>query len=129
MGKSKILIVEDSEVLREGLFKDLVKESHEVIAKVDGQDAWTYLDANSTPVVCVDLIVCDLNMPNMTGLELLRKLRGDERFRKVPFFILTTQTEQRAILSAVESGASGFVTKPYSTSALYSKIAPYLQKT
>ena len=74
----------------------------------------------------MNLIVSDLNMPNMNGIELLRKLRGDGRFGSLPFILLTTMAEWGSVLTAVEQGASGYLIKPYDMKTLREKIAPYL---
>jgi two-component system, chemotaxis family, chemotaxis protein CheY len=126
MKSGNILIVEDSKAIRESITSDLKSEGHIVTAKDDGSHAWTFLDENSKDGACVDLIISDWQMPVMSGLELLTRLRADQRFQKVPFIILTTLSEWKNVLKAVEFGATEFLLKPYKLDALKKKISPYL---
>ncbi|MCM2349545.1 MAG: response regulator [Bacteriovoracaceae bacterium] len=70
----------------------------------------------------VDFIISDWNMPGKTGLDFLKWVRSQEKFKKLPFLILTTENEQAKIMNAVAAGVSNFLLKPWETEDLASKI-------
>ena len=89
----------------------------------DGADLMDYLnkrgrysEPGSSP--CPDLILLDLNMPRMNGLEALRELKSNPAFRSIPVVVMTTSKGQEDVLAAYELGANAFVTKPVIFSAL-----------
>lgn len=114
-----ILLVEDSaddvELTRRAFEKSSVL--NEIVAVGDGAEALDYLfacggyagrDATRMPRV----VLLDLNLPRMSGLELLRRMRADERTRRLPVVILTTSNEEKDIVSSYDFGANSFVRKP-----------------
>ena len=70
----------------------------------------------------VDFIISDWNMPGMTGLEFLKWVRGHQKFKNLPFLILTTENEQAKIMSAISAGVSNFLIKPWETEEIANKI-------
>ena len=70
----------------------------------------------------IDLIVCDWNMPHSSGLELLKRVRGDVRLRKIPFLMLTAEAYRDSVEAAVAAGVSGYVVKPFTASTLSEKV-------
>ena len=70
----------------------------------------------------VDFIISDWNMPGMTGLEFLKWVRGHQKFKNLPFLILTTENEQAKIMSAISGGVSNFLIKPWETEEIANKI-------
>ena len=86
----------------------------------DGRDAWQMLNAEGAPF---DLILCDLNMPKINGLELLKKMRADERFKKMPFIMLTATSDKAVVNEAMSEGADDYVVKPFSVKTLGEKVS------
>ena len=70
----------------------------------------------------VDFIISDWNMPGMSGLDFLKWVRGHQQFKNLPFLILTTENEQAKIMSAISSGVSNFLIKPWETEEIANKI-------
>lgn len=111
-----VLLVEDNDDFRCYL-KDSLKSSFKVIEATDGREGW------QKALSChPDVIVSDINMPNMDGIELSRKLRSDKRVSHIPVILLTALTESAYQLRGLETGASDYVTKPFSFEVLHIKI-------
>ena len=103
-----ILVVDDSETVRQVLQLTLSKAGFEVVEAEDGVDALNKLTAQP-----VDMIVTDLNMPNMDGLELIKKVRGTGDYRFTPIVMLTTESSEDKKKAGREAGASGWIVKPF----------------
>jgi two-component system chemotaxis response regulator CheY len=114
--KTRILIVDDSESIRELVSSSLTDLGYEVYAGINGKDACEQLRK-----VEVDLIITDLNMPEMDGLMLVQHVRRDPKFKFVPILILTTESEAKKREQAKREGATGWIVKPFDKERL-SKI-------
>jgi len=118
----RVLIVEDSPTMRLfiKMFLRGVKDVS-ITEAVDGIDAIEKLNQNS-----FDLIITDINMPRLNGLELIEKIRG-EMVSKIPIIILTTKGEESEIENGLLLGADNYVTKPIVGSILTSLVTNHLQ--
>jgi two-component system chemotaxis response regulator CheY len=76
----------------------------------------------------VDFIICDWNMPEGNGLEVLRAIRADGRFQKLPFLMLTAEAYRENVLAAVEAGVTDYVIKPFTSDVLIEKLDQILGK-
>ena len=112
----KILVVDDSMLVRRQVGQALAKEGFVLIEAVDGVDALEKLAANGD----VALIVCDVNMPRMNGIEFLEKKNSDEARRGVPVVMLTTEGQPELIQKAKGLGAKGWIVKPFKADLLAS---------
>jgi two-component system chemotaxis response regulator CheY len=118
--KTRILVVDDmmtmrklvSKVCKEIGFTDLTEAG-------DGIQAWTAVGAATAPF---GLIISDWNMPNCTGLDLLKRVRADSRFGKTPFLMVTAEAEQHQIAEAIKSGVDNYVVKPFDRESLKIKL-------
>jgi two-component system response regulator len=118
MIERSILLVEDN-AKDEALTLRALKKSN-ILNRVnvvrDGAEALDYLlgatDAASKPGELPQLVLLDLKLPKVDGLEVLRRIRGDERTRLLPVVILTTSTEERDVLEGYRLGANSYVRKP-----------------
>ncbi len=108
----KALTVDDSKTMREMVSFTLKKEGFEVIEAEDGQDA---LSKVSGPL---DVIITDLNMPNMNGMELIRALRGKPEYRTTPILMLTTESDDSKKSEGKSAGATGWIVKPFNPEKL-----------
>jgi two-component system response regulator len=111
----RILIIDDSPddvaLTLRALKKNNITNAVDIAT--DGEEALRYLfPADGTPGPLPALILLDLNMPKVTGLEVLRGIRADARTRFLPVVILTTSTEERDIVNTYDLGANSFVRKP-----------------
>ena len=73
----------------------------------------------------IDLIVTDINMPKMNGLDLLRHLKSDPRLKQIPVIIISTESGQSTVMEAVELGAAGFIRKPFTSDQIRDKLAAF----
>lgn len=107
MGK-RILAVDDSKTMRDMVSFTLKGAGYEVLVADDGVNALSALKGEE-----VDLIITDINMPNMNGIELVQNLRGDPRFRATPILILTTESDDGIKQQGRAAGATGWIVKPF----------------
>lgn len=122
--KMKILIVDDMQTMRKILKNMLMKMGcNDIHEAPDGIPAWQMIREAQEGGVPYKFILSDWNMPGMTGLDLLKNLRADENFKKLPFLMITAEGEQANVLTAVKAGVSNFVVKPFSINVLQEKIA------
>ena len=114
----KVLIAEDSDTMR-GIVREMMRRLgyDDVVEDADGREAWERL--NEQPF---DLLRTDWNMPQMSGLELLQKVRGTPDMAPLPVVMLTTRDNKEDIVSAVKVGINNYVTKPCKPTQLKDKI-------
>lgn len=103
-----IMIVDDSALMRTSVQANLEMGGYKVLAAGDGVQALTQLKGGQKP----DLIISDINMPNMGGLEFIRNLRTLPSFRFTPVLVLTTESQQEKKDDAKKNGATGWLVKP-----------------
>ncbi|MDF1579773.1 MAG: response regulator [Desulfuromonadales bacterium] len=120
MGK-KVMTVDDSSVVRQILKKTLSAAGYEVLEAVDGQDALNKLSTSP-----VDMVVTDLNMPNMDGVELIKSLRRQPGNRFLPIVMLTTESQQQIKEEGKKAGASGWIVKPFRPEQLLAVVRTVL---
>ncbi|MDB5104606.1 MAG: hypothetical protein JWP91_2295 [Fibrobacteres bacterium] len=119
----KILLVDDSSTMRRIERNTLEKLGHtDVIEAEDGADALRKLAAGK-----VDLILMDWNMPNMTGIEALKKIKADANLKSIPVIMVTSESEKTRIIEALQSGAANYVVKPFQPETLKEKIAAVIK--
>lgn len=114
----KILIVDDFSTMRR-IIKNLLRElgySNTVEAD-DGSTAWPILQAGG-----IDFLVTDWNMPQMTGLELLQKVRGDQNLASMPVLLVTAEAKREQIVEAAKAGVNGYIVKPFTAVTLKEKL-------
>ncbi|HTD97846.1 MAG TPA: two-component regulator propeller domain-containing protein [Mucilaginibacter sp.] len=114
--KPTILIIEDNDDLRFYL-KDNLKHSFHIIEAVNGKDGWQKALAQHPK-----LIVSDISMPEMNGLELCKKIKADSRTEQIPIILLTALTAEEDQLAGLDSGANDYIVKPFNFEILLSKI-------
>ena len=122
MGSKKILLVDDSSTAR--LVTRLIfsqKSNYVLLSAVDGKDAVERAHAEKP-----DLILMDVMMPRMTGLEACRVLKQDKETSKIPVILLTTRGEEQFVQEAYESGCSDYLTKPVNDTELLDLLKAYL---
>lgn len=119
----KILLVDDEEMNRDFLQRRLQKRGYDVITAVDGRDACTRM-----AILRPDLILMDMMMPNMDGLEATRCLRADPQTRDIPVIALTAQAMSGDREKVIEAGCDDYATKPIDLAELLEKIEVLLKK-
>lgn len=114
----RILIVDDFSTMRR-IVRNILRQLdlNNVVEADDGTTAWEILNRDK-----IDFIVSDWNMPNMTGIELLRKVRSSEQFAEIPFLMVTAEAQQENIIEAVQAKVSNYIVKPFTADTMKQKI-------
>jgi two-component system chemotaxis response regulator CheY len=113
----RIMTVDDSATIRQMLSFTLNDAGYEVIEAIDGRDAYDKLKNNP-----VNMVITDLNMPQMDGIELIREVRKDPANRFVPIIMLTTESQEKKKQEGKAAGASGWIVKPFSPEQLLAVV-------
>jgi two-component system chemotaxis response regulator CheY len=120
----KILVVDDFATMRK-VIRNLLKQVgyENIVEAEDGITAFRALKSQK-----IDLIISDWNMPNMTGLELLKTVRADEELKITPFLMVTAEALQDNVIAAVKAGVSNYIVKPFTAEVLNEKIKKIIEK-
>ena len=115
---AKILVVDDFSTMRR-IVKNLLKELgyNNVDEAEDGVIAWQKIQN-----VGYDFVVSDWNMPNMSGIELLKTMRANATYKSLPLLMITAEAKKENIIEAATSGANGYIVKPFTAITLEEKI-------
>ena len=127
MGKNegvpgKILVVDDNQDSRELVIKILKGKGHQLIEAVDGEDALEKVAAEPP-----DLILMDISLPKMDGLEVTRRLKEDPRFASIPIIALTAHAMKGDKEKALAVGCEDYISKPINVRELYDRIRVFLE--
>jgi two-component system chemotaxis response regulator CheY len=117
-----ILIVDDSESIREVVSFNLEHEGYNVLVAVDGKDALKFLDGTK-----IDLIITDLHMPVLDGIGLIKEVRALSDYQRIPILFLTTESQAAKKMEAKEAGATGWIIKPFVPAKLIEAINKVLR--
>ena len=122
--KMKFLVVDDFSTMRR-IVRNLLKELGftNVDEAEDGVIALQKLKSSD-----FDFVVTDWNMPNMTGIELLRAIRGDAALKGLPDLMITAEAKKENIIEAAQAGASGYIVKPFTAGTLGEKLTKIFEK-
>jgi two-component system chemotaxis response regulator CheY len=114
----RVLVVDDFSTMRR-IIKNILRQLgfNNIIEADDGTTAWEILNKDR-----IDFIISDWNMPKMTGIELLRKVRASEEFADLPFLMVTAEGLQENIIEAVQAKVSNYIVKPFTPETLGQKI-------
>lgn len=124
--KTRILVVDDMMTMRKVVSKTCRDIGFtEIIEAADEVLAWEQLSSANPPF---GLIISDWNMPNCSGLDLLKRVRGDQRIKGTPFLLVTAESEQSQVVTAVQAGVDNYVVKPFSRDNLVQKLEAVHQK-
>ena len=120
----KFLIVDDFSTMRR-IVRGLLKEMgcNNADEAEDGAVALAMLKASK-----YDFVVSDINMPNMNGFDLLKAVKADESLRHLPVLMVTAEARKEDIVLAAQSGAAGYIVKPFTKATLEEKVQKIMQK-
>ena len=115
----KVLVVDDFATMRR-IVRNLLKQLGytQVVEATDGSVALNALKKEE-----IGLIVSDWNMPNMSGLELLKAVRGDEKLKDIPFIMVTAEGMKDNVIEAVKAGVSNYLVKPFTPETFSEKLS------
>jgi two-component system, chemotaxis family, chemotaxis protein CheY len=120
----KILVVDDFATMRK-VVRNLLKQAgyENIVEAEDGVTALRVLKSQK-----IDFVISDWNMPNMTGIELLKAIRADDDLAKMPFLMITAEALQDNVIAAVKAGVSNYIVKPFTAEILNEKIEKIMEK-
>lgn len=122
----RILIVDDYSTMRR-IVKNLLHDLGyaNTVEADDGKSAWALLQAANSNF---ELVVTDWNMPGMTGLDLLKNIRGDARLAALKVLMVTAEAQRDQIIEAAKSGVNGYIIKPFTAATLKEKLDKIAQR-
>jgi two-component system chemotaxis response regulator CheY len=115
----KLLVVDDSSTMRRIIKNTLARLGYkDVLEGADGVEGWNALDSNPD----VEMLITDWNMPEMNGLELVKKVRADDRFTDLPIIMVTTEGGKAEVITALKAGVNNYIVKPFTPQVLKEKL-------
>jgi two-component system chemotaxis response regulator CheY len=114
----KIVVVDDSRTARQQVMNALAGSGYDLVEAVDGQDGVEKLANNAD----ASMVICDVNMPKMSGLEMLVEVKQNEKVAHIPFLMLTTEAQPELVLQAKQAGAKGWIIKPFKPEMLLAAV-------
>lgn len=115
----KILVVDDSSTMRRIINNTLQRLGYvDILEAEHGVEAWDILDQNSD----IGVLITDWNMPEMNGLELVKKTRSDPRFVDIPIIMITTEGGKAEVITAIKAGVNNYIVKPFTPQVLKEKL-------
>lgn len=121
---ARVLVADDDEDIRELVTFKLSQAGYEVEAVPDGVAAWQAIEGSPPRLALLDIM-----MPGLSGLDVLRKVREDERTRSVPVILLTARSRDSDVDAGFESGATDYVIKPFSPRELVHRVGSVLARS
>jgi len=120
----RLLVVDDFSTMR-SIIKNILRQIGftNIEEADDGTSAWEVINKGG-----IDFIISDWNMPQMTGIELLRKVRSSEEFGDLPFLMVTAEAQQENVIEAVQAKVSNYIVKPFTAETLKQKIDKIFDK-
>lgn len=118
--ETRVLVVDDMMTMRKIVAKACKEIGFTNITEAaDGQKAWEAMQSAEPPI---GLVISDWNMPNCTGIDLLKRVRADGRYKDVPFVLLTAESEGHQVAEAVKAGVDNYIVKPFTAELLKQKL-------
>jgi two-component system, chemotaxis family, chemotaxis protein CheY len=114
----KVIVIDDSQTIREQVGAALRQAGFDIVEAVDGVDGAEVIERTTDAA----LVICDVNMPNRSGLELLEGLRKNDKLKDLPVLMLTTEGQPQLIERARKSGAKGWLVKPFRADLLLAAV-------
>ncbi len=123
----KIMIVDDSKTIRSSVEYTLTKEDYEVLTAEDGEDGLEKLKDNSSRQERPEMIITDINMPRMDGIEFIEAVKEDSKFKFIPILVLTTESQDQMKEKGKKAGAAGWLVKPFEPQQLLDVVAKFVK--
>lgn len=123
MSQPKVLIVDDAQFIRDHVTRIVTNNfpEYQIDSAVDGEDGRRVMSEG-----VYDLILCDWEMPGMSGLELLQWARAQNQYRDIPFVMVTSRGERDYVLQAIKAGVNDYLSKPFEDSQLTDKVRKFM---
>lgn len=123
MAKEKILVVDDEEDILELVRYNLNKEGYKIVCAASGEES-----LRKARLEAFDLIILDLMLPGIDGLEVTRRLKDDQKTRSIPIVMLTAKGDEPDVVTGLELGADDYITKPFSPRILIARVRAVLRR-
>ena len=115
----KLLVVDDSSTMRRIIKNTLARLGYkDILEGADGVEGWEQMNSNPD----IDMLITDWNMPEMNGLELVKKVRADDRFVDTPIIMVTTEGGKAEVITALKAGVNNYIVKPFTPQVLKEKL-------
>jgi len=121
--KYRIMVVDDDQFIR-AILENYLKTYYEIISKPDAQEAMAWLESGNE----IDLVLADINMPGMNGIEMLQQLRSSGFFRNIPFLMLSGNKDTGEKIKCLKAGADDYIVKPFNPEEVYVRIENILRR-
>jgi two-component system, chemotaxis family, chemotaxis protein CheY len=121
----KLIVADDSRLVRGIIEKAVASIGFEALHASNGKEALNIMEANDQDI---NIVLLDWNMPVLNGIDVIKSMRGDDRFRKIPVLMVSTESEDDRIQEAISAGAQGYLTKPFTADQLIDAIHHVLKK-
>ncbi|ACM64579.1 TPA: chemotaxis response regulator CheY [Campylobacter lari] len=119
----KLLVVDDSSTMRRIIKNTLVRLGHKDVLEAEhGVEAWDLLSQNDD----IKVLITDWNMPEMNGLELVKKVRAEEKYADMPIIMVTTEGGKAEVITALKAGVNNYIVKPFTPQVLKEKLEDVL---
>ena len=122
----KILVADDSRVMRQIVIRTLRQagyDDHDIVEAEDGRDALDKVSSEQP-----DLVLSDWNMPNMTGIDLLKAIRAEASLKGLPVLMVTAENNRDQIIAAAQAGVNGYIVKPFTAVTLKEKLTKIFER-
>lgn len=115
----KLLVVDDSSTMRRIIKNTLQRLGYEDILEAEhGVEAWEIMDTKEG----IGVLITDWNMPEMNGLDLVKKVRADDRYKEIPIIMVTTEGGKSEVIIALKAGVNNYIVKPFTPQVLKEKL-------
>ncbi len=128
--KPHVLIIEDDPDIAESIRYNVEREGHYTAqVALSGEQGWQVLRSNDSHSAEPAIVILDLHLPGINGFELCRRIRQEERLKKLPIIMLTAMADENDKVRGLESGADDYITKPFSVRELIARMRAALRRT
>lgn len=121
----KLIVADDSRLVRGIVEKAVASIGFEAVPAANGREALNILEAGDENI---NLVLLDWNMPVMNGIDVIKSMRSDDRFKKIPVLMVSTESEDERIKEAISAGAQRYLTKPFTADQLIDAIHQVLKE-
>mgnify|MGYP004703775039 CR=1 FL=1 len=120
----KLIAADDSRLVRGIIEKTVASIGYQTMPADNGREALNILETDGQDI---KLVLLDWNMPVLNGIDVIKSMRGDERFKSIPVLMVSTETEDDKIKEALSAGAQGYLAKPFTPNQLIEAIRRVLE--
>ena len=127
MANKKILVLDDSKTIRSSVKYTLEKEGYDVLLAEDGKEGLEVLEENSSMSDRPKMIISDINMPRMGGIEFIEEVKSNSKFKFIPVLVLTTESQSSMKSKGKKAGAAGWLVKPFEPQQLIDVVEKFVR--